>query len=244
MKRIFLFSLILLLLGCKQNQATGTPGIVSPAMAEPAVTNPVPSVIPAPIGTPSMTPDPTPSPSPTPVESPVTLFSGGSGTEADPYLVRTVADFLAVSGYLDSHFVQMEDLDLTGVAMLPIGNLSTPFKGTYDGNGKTISHLSMTSTDPNSRIALFGAVAASGIVEHITLTGVDIHGAGSAAGIVGTLAGVVSLCSVYGTITYQMGFGPGINPNPIYSFKTGNFAVSSQNVYAVFFNGVAVNGNL
>jgi trimeric autotransporter adhesin len=86
-------------------------------------------------------------------------FSGGSGTSSDPYLISTVEDLNNVRNYLDSNFVQTEDLDLSGFSSwspigydISYGNYA--FTGTYDGNNHTISNLTFNN-DSRSGIGLF-----------------------------------------------------------------------------------------
>lgn len=75
----------------------------------------------------------------------------GSGTADDPYKVSSadvlslVADKLAGDSYADfadKYYVQTADIDMAGVNFVPIGQTSAkPFKGYYDGAGKTISNV-------------------------------------------------------------------------------------------------------
>lgn len=79
------------------------------------------------------------SPSAAAAESP---FDGGSGTEEDPYLVSTVGDLKIMSGYPNSYFLQVSDIDgssLSGeyaVSQLPQGSV-------YDGGGHAITGLNV-----------------------------------------------------------------------------------------------------
>ena len=78
-------------------------------------------------------------------------FSGaGSGTSADPYLITSAVELNQVRNFLqnsDVHFKLMRDLDLTewlnenspSQGWMPIGTKDTPFQGTFDGNGKTVT---------------------------------------------------------------------------------------------------------
>lgn len=67
-------------------------------------------------------------------------FDGGSGTADDPYLVSTLGQLQAVSGYSDCHFLQINDINgrsLSGdfvVSQLPQGSV-------YDGGGHAIIDL-------------------------------------------------------------------------------------------------------
>ena len=82
------------------------------------------------------------------------LFSGGSGTEEDPYLISTYEDFLNISTYLDKWYVQICDIDMTSMEdYSPIGSQETPFSGHYDGNGYKIKNFSYN--DDESYVGLF-----------------------------------------------------------------------------------------
>lgn len=90
-------------------------------------------------------------------------FSGGSGTEADPYQVATLNELESVRTCLDSYFIQTADIDASatsawngGDGFSPIGDGTTQFGGTYDGDGHTIDGLSINQTG-NYR-GLFGYI--------------------------------------------------------------------------------------
>ena len=82
------------------------------------------------------------------------------------------------------------DIDLTDVAWVPIGNEDIPFYGTFDGGGHSISGLHIDKRE-GICCGLFGVCA--GTVEHLTVTGsitcvaADVHSA--AGGIVGNVQG-------------------------------------------------------
>ncbi len=44
---------------------------------------------------------------------------------------------------LSGHYILTSDIDMTGLNFSPIGNNSTPFSGIFDGNGHTISNLTI-----------------------------------------------------------------------------------------------------
>jgi len=63
-------------------------------------------------------------------------YGGGSGSIADPYLISDPNHLQTLSVApcdWNRHFKVTADLDLTGVAMTPIGNIDTPFSGTFNG---------------------------------------------------------------------------------------------------------------
>ncbi len=86
-------------------------------------------------------------------------YSGGSGSSEDPLRISSVGDLLLLSYRqqdLDMSFILTSDIDLTGLGDNPDGSFSnaviaagtvdvewngTPFSGSFDGNGRTISGL-------------------------------------------------------------------------------------------------------
>ena len=111
----------------------------------------------------------------------VTGFDG-SGTEADPYLIKTHQDLLGMSNYYnnndkletDVYWQLANNIDVSVDANgLPIH--FTPicydkeFDGYFDGNGKTISGLLIDNQ--YAYTGLFGTIAANHYVKDLTVTG-------------------------------------------------------------------------
>lgn len=94
-------------------------------------------------------------------------------------------EVLAGKDYDGQTVYLVNDLDMTGIAHREIGNLSTPFMGTFDGGGHTIANLIYTS--PYSYGGLFGCVGENGTVKNVKLTNVDLTLGNSFSG---SLAGV------------------------------------------------------
>ncbi|WP_418269107.1 hypothetical protein [Hominenteromicrobium sp.] len=110
------------------------------------------------------------------------LFSGGTGTQGDPWLIASQADLSALAEFLNSgnaetfdaenagvgnchgyYFKQTADIDLTGVSWEPIGySGSYYFAGNYDGGGHSITNaVSTGKVDPDgfATAGIFGWVA-------------------------------------------------------------------------------------
>ena len=75
-------------------------------------------------------------------------FSGrGSGTADDPYQITNADELYEIRGDLNASYRLMYDIDLTewiaennpSGGWIPIGNKTTPFKGSIDGNNKTLT---------------------------------------------------------------------------------------------------------
>ena len=116
------------------------------------------------------------------------LFSGGSGTAEDPYIISTADDFIEISNYPSSYFLQTSDISLSNISnYTPIGSSEDPFSGTYNGNGFKIIGLSI-DTKELTYIGLFGYLAgtiSNVIIEDFSIIGysnTEIIYAGSLAG--------------------------------------------------------------
>ena len=119
-------------------------------------------------------------------------FSGGNGTAGDPWLITNVSELQDMNLYLDAHdahYALNQSIDASATAgwvgdFVPIGNISDPFTGTFNGNGHTITGLLINRLDI-SNVGLFGAIGASGTVSNVGLINVNIHGNNFVGGLVG-----------------------------------------------------------
>ncbi|MFH1262481.1 MAG: GLUG motif-containing protein [Pseudomonadota bacterium] len=125
-----------------------------------------------------------------------TPFGGGAGDLGNPYQICSPDQLNRIRGaYLSSSFKLEAPIDLQNQAWTPIGSDSTPFSGTFDGNGKTISNLSWNQPG-DADGGLFGAIygdVLSGGVKNVTLENVTIAGSNcTSTKSVGALAGIVN----------------------------------------------------
>jgi hypothetical protein len=135
-------------------------------------------------------------------------YGGGTGEPNDPYLIYTAEQMNSIGAEpndWDKHFKLMADIDLsvyTGTDFNIIGYQSEiwqgsePFKGTFDGNGHTISNLSYTSTDEDN-IGLFGYAYWSAEIRNLGLVAPDVNviegeNVGSLVGYIN--GGIISNC--------------------------------------------------
>ena len=137
-------------------------------------------------------------------------FSGsGSGTENDPYLVLNPIHLNQLRNFLNKekvYFRLMADIDLaefiedeySQAGWMPIGNNSSQFKGILDGNGKTISGLTI-NRDNMDYVGLFGDTQ-SATIKNLIIKG-DVKGRNYVGGISGDLGmGSMTNCSFEGTV--------------------------------------------
>ena len=96
-----------------------------------------------------------------------------------------------------------DNIDLTGKDWTPIGtSFGNSYTGTFDGNGKTITGLTVTGSDQYA--GLFGYIGSGGTVKDVTLEGVQIattHSVGDAGGVAGYSYGNIENCSVSGSVS-------------------------------------------
>jgi hypothetical protein len=145
-------------------------------------------------------------------EPPEVLFSGGEGTEANPFLIGNAEDLNLVRSYMNSSFKQIADINLADFlagneeGWTPIGTATNPFTGHYDGAGFTISNLMINSSLDNT--GLFGVMdklsendrsAIIGLTVNTSTNG--IRGNQATAILLGRLSnGTVDLCHTNGTV--------------------------------------------
>ena len=125
---------------------------------------------------------------------PVAATAIGDGSADDPIIIRTPEDLNDVRNNLSAYYILANNIDLTSWLSAnggykgwePIGNGSTSFNGTFDGDGNTISGLWINRPD-DERVGLFGLVGDVGMIEDL---GVEIAAKGILGGdYVGGLAG-------------------------------------------------------
>ncbi|KAB2336140.1 hypothetical protein F7731_11600 [Cytobacillus depressus] len=118
----------------------------------------------------------------------------GSGTEKDPYTIKTVQDLEKMRLDKNAYYVLNNNLDLTdfqgedGKGWRPIGELDSRFAGTFDGQGHIINGLWIDR--PNEDFSsLFGYGIWGSSIKNIGLTNVNINGKNYTGGIVGYMSG-------------------------------------------------------
>jgi len=137
-------------------------------------------------------------------------YGGGSGTQADPYLIYT-AEQLNMIGTIDcdrdKHFKLMADIDLSvlaGVEFNTIGSFDVPFTGVFDGGGHAIAHLTLSG---DADLVLFGCLESGAEVKDLGIVDVNITSLYSAAGLVMTNNGTVTRCYSSGAVSGYAGVG-------------------------------------
>jgi uncharacterized membrane protein/N-acetylneuraminic acid mutarotase len=175
-------------------------------------------------------------------------YSGGTGEPTDPYQIATAEDLMLLGDSpedYDRHFVLTADIDLDPnlpgwkvferAIIAPDVNDVTysdwggplfegrPFTGVFDGNGHTISHLTINGA---GYLGLFGLLDYLARVSNLGLEAVNINGSGQyVGGLVGANSGSIVSSYSTGSVsgTDDVGGLVGVNWDCIFwSYSTGS----------------------
>ena len=133
-----------------------------------------------------------------------TLFAGGTGTAEDPWQISTAEQLYRIHDDLTAHYILIADIDLSAYEnWTPIGAFQSlsdapedaevphpdyAFTGTFNGDGHTISNLTVSSDAPMGA-GLFGCAAGTengaAYIRNFTLKNVNVSGFYLVGGAVG-----------------------------------------------------------
>ncbi|NLH17252.1 MAG: hypothetical protein GX455_11790, partial [Phycisphaerae bacterium] len=163
-----------------------------------------------------------------------TLYSGGAGSETDPFRIEKVADWLSLtqSPYdWKGYFILTEDLDLSGMTIGPVaadtettaGFQGTKFTGDFNGNRHVIRNLSIQSPNQDY-VGLFGYIGPGGRVRNLGIQGAAILGGKNVGGLAAwNERGTLSRCYAIGTI---------VGTESVGGLVGGNWIGTIENCYA------------
>ena len=105
----------------------------------------------------------------------------------------------AVQKDMTLNYTLADNIDLTGKDWTPIGtSFGNSYTGTFDGNGKTITGLTVTGSDRYT--GLFGFI--KGTVKNVVLTEINITSGTFVGGVAGwSFGGNIENCSVSGSVS-------------------------------------------
>ena len=148
-------------------------------------------------------------------------YSGGTGEPNNPYQIADANDLLALGATTADYgksFILTADIDLDPnlldgqvftTAVIAIDTNSTDylhefqgtaFKGTFDGGGHKITHLTI-SGGGNERLGLFGYIGSGGSVKNVDIENCVVSGSYYVGGLVGeNYDGSINSCHSTGTV--------------------------------------------
>ena len=120
-------------------------------------------------------------------------------TAAQLHELAAATDAEALSG----HYKLTADINLRGDEFDGIGSPDAPFTGVFDGNGKTISNLTISKPGEDS-VGLF-RVMLGGTVKNLTLKNVSVTGGSHVGAVVGQAQVTLDTTSMSGSIAGLIG---------------------------------------
>ncbi|WP_044412883.1 two-partner secretion domain-containing protein, partial [Thiomicrospira microaerophila] len=188
-------------------------------------------------------------------DNPITLFAGGWG-DADDKGAYTITNWnqlqninlvvgegfdFALSNDLttstDGYAEQVKNGDTlanNGAGWNPIGEFSNRFSGSFDGQGNTLSNLTINRSSENN-IGLFGFVE-NATISNIGLDGGSINGNGQTGALIGNAQNNTQVIQTYSTLNVEgAGFTGGLvgflaNSTIVNSYATGDVTASGNSI--------------
>jgi len=159
-------------------------------------------------------------------------FAGGNGSEMYPYQISTVEQLQSVNNFIDSQFIQINDINANktefwneGSGFRPIGNSTVRFTGTYNGNGYVIDGL-IINRPSEARVGMFGYAEKSKII-NTTLFNAKIEGANETGILIGHNDGNVINSVVMGELIGSSNVGGLIGYNDSNGFISTSISKGS-----------------
>ena len=117
--------------------------------------------------------------------------------------LKNIAELVNEEWKIGINITLTDNIDLTDIDWTPIGkDDNKAYTGTFDGNGKTITGLTVTGSYKYA--GLFGDIDENGTVKNVVLEGVQItsdNSSGYAGGVAGDSWGTIENCSVSGSVS-------------------------------------------
>ncbi len=141
------------------------------------------------------------------------LQHAGNGSVGNPYQIATVDNLFWLtqnSSEWGKNFIQTSDIDANsaswdgGNGFSPIGNGTTQFTGSFNGQGFKIERIDINRSSTNN-IGLFGVINNSAL-SNIFILNSYIRGADGTAGLVGSVYGSSTITSCYSSNCTIIGF--------------------------------------
>ena len=144
-----------------------------------------------------------------------TRFAGGDGSLEDPFQVSNVTELQYMNMDLAANYTLVNDINASetrqwndGKGFSPVLNNidsgdfyfnGTPFTGSFDGQGYTISNLYINRSS-ESHIGLFGYAGIGASITNLTLWN-DVNGNEYVGGLTGRNMGTLNNCYAIGNVT-------------------------------------------
>lgn len=158
---------------------------------------------------------------------PFTRFAGGDGSVENPYLISTPGDFREIGKKLSANYRIANDIDFSDFALSTVAGT---FTGSIDGNGKTLSNITMSGL-----AGMFEYLSEGSSVKNLNLYNVNVDCSGHS--LAGTLAASVLGSKIENVHVYALNVTADSESDPVFGGIVGratNFTeISNSSVSGV-----------
>lgn len=147
--------------------------------------------------------------------SEITLYAQWDPTFNDIYVIATADDLLDFATWVNGGSTSIKailagDIDMSGKTWIPIGTSSNPFIGVFDGNGYTVSNLTMADNASYDYAGLFG-YAKNATIQNVIAKNVTLYAKYPMGAVCGRIdsemshatGGFLTRCGSFGTFNYN-----------------------------------------
>ena len=147
--------------------------------------------------------------------SEITLYAQWDPTFNDIYVIATADDLLNFATEVNSGSTSIKgilatDIDMSGKIWTPIGKSSQPFQGIFDGNGYTVSNLTMADNASYDYAGLFG-YAKNATIQNVIAKNVTLYAKYPMGAVCGRIdsemshatGGFLTRCGSFGSFNYN-----------------------------------------
>jgi hypothetical protein len=134
-------------------------------------------------------------------------YSGdGDGSAGNPFQIANIYDFLQLcdsptdwnKAFILTADINLSSLTFTDAPIAPYTGVNSGFQGTFNGNGHTLSNLTIAASTKDY-IGLFGWVNRGGQITHLGVENIIITGQSYVGGLAGwNYSGTITDCHAAG----------------------------------------------
>ena len=134
----------------------------------------------------------------------------GKGTEADPYQISDSDELYWFAEYVNAGYTtacaELTDDIYVGSEWTPIG--SSPYTGTFDGQGYTIIGLRFPSDESDSEpLGFFRGTETNSVIRNVGIVNSSFNGLSDVGGVCGRNNGTIENCYFTGTVSGRQNVG-------------------------------------
>ncbi|AZG09120.1 filamentous hemagglutinin N-terminal domain-containing protein [Pigmentiphaga sp. H8] len=157
--------------------------------------------------------------------------TGGDGGTANAYRIADAYGLQGIGTLLSSHYTLAGNVDASGTATWndgkgwdPLGDRDTRFTGSFDGNGHTITGLTV-NRGSESYVGLFGVIASGASVRNVGLADARVTGSDSTGALAGENYGSIGRAHATGAVTGRTSVGGLVGYNGVGHIDTSYASV-------------------